>query len=92
MKEDLALKLIALLDLPAAVRELSDRVASLENTLRLLHHLDSERLLDVAGAATLLHMTPAAVRQAVYRGSLPSLRLGRRLRFRRADLLAAPRA
>ena len=48
----------------------------------------SVELLNVQAAAKVLGMTPAAVRQAVYRGSLPALRLGRRLRFRRADLLA----
>jgi hypothetical protein len=91
MKDELADRLIALLELPTTVRELRARVASLEDAVRLLHRLDGEQLLDVPGAAALLHMTPRAVRQAVYRRTLPTLRLGRRLRFRRGDLLATPR-
>jgi hypothetical protein len=91
MRDELADRLVALLDLPTAVRELSGRVAALENVVRLMHCQDGEQLLDVAGAAALLHMTPPAVRQAAYRGTLPGLHLGRRLRFRRADLLALPR-
>jgi hypothetical protein len=30
----------------------------------------------------LLDMTPAAIRQAAYRGALPYVKIGRRLRFR----------
>ena len=48
--------------------------------------LDSE-LLTSDQAAGLLGMTPAAVRKAVERGQLPCVRLGRRLRFRRSELL-----
>jgi excisionase family DNA binding protein len=44
-------------------------------------------LLDVDGAAVVLRMTPGALRQAVARGTIPAIRIGRRLRFRRADLL-----
>jgi excisionase family DNA binding protein len=54
------------------------------------NRLDGEQLLDVPGAAALLHITPRAVRQAVYRGTLPTPRLGRWLRFRRADLSRDP--
>jgi len=48
--------------------------------------LDGE-LLDVAGAAKILSMTEGAVRKAAERDQIPSLRLGRRVRFRRAELL-----
>lgn len=45
-----------------------------------------ERLVDVEEAARLLDMTPTAVRSAVGRGTLPCVRVGRRLRFRPSDL------
>ncbi len=48
--------------------------------------MDTE-LLDVAQAAKLLSMTEGAVRKAAERGQLPCVRLDRRLRFRRAELL-----
>lgn len=48
----------------------------------------NEKLLDAREAAELLSMTPAAVRQAAYRGALPVSRVGRRLRFSRTALLA----
>ena len=49
---------------------------------------DPERLVGAEEAARLLDMTPAAVRKAALRGSLPSRRIGRRMRFRVGDLLA----
>jgi hypothetical protein len=33
-------------------------------------------------------MTAGAVRQAAYRGAIPCVRIGRRLRFRRSELVA----
>jgi excisionase family DNA binding protein len=50
---------------------------------------DVEDLLDARTAAAFLGMTPAALRMAVYRGSIPCVRIGRRLRFRRSDLIAS---
>lgn len=50
--------------------------------------LDGE-LLDVRQAAELLRMTPQAVYKAASRGTIPSTRLGGRLRFRRSELLAS---
>lgn len=44
-------------------------------------------LVDTTEAAKILNMSEAAVRKAAERGQLPCVRLGRRLRFRRADLL-----
>jgi len=40
-----------------------------------------QRFLDVAAAAALLQMSEAAVRKAAQRGTIPCVRLGRRLRF-----------
>lgn len=49
---------------------------------------DPDALLDTRQAAALLGMTPAALRARVDRGTLiPFRRVGRSLRFRRADLL-----
>jgi len=73
-----------LADLPAAVRRLETRVSELEARLSARR---PEALLDVNGAAEMLHMTPAAVRSAAYRGSLPCVRVGTRLRFRPSDLV-----
>jgi hypothetical protein len=47
---------------------------------------DVDDLLDARAAASFLRMTPAALRMAVYRGTIPCIRVGRRLRFRRSDL------
>lgn len=52
---------------------------------------DVEGLMDAEAAAELLSMTPAAVRKAAARGSLPCHRLGRKLRFKRSELLAQAR-
>ena len=46
-----------------------------------------EDLVDSTEAADILGMSVAALRKAVERGQIPCLRVGRRLRFRRADLL-----
>ena len=50
--------------------------------------LDAE-LIDTNQAAEILGMTPGAVRKAVERRQLPCVRMGRRLRFRRSELLTA---
>jgi hypothetical protein len=73
-----------LADLPAAVRRLEARVSELEARIA---ERRTEALLDVNGAAELLHMTAAAVRSAAYRGTLPCLRIGSRLRFRPTELI-----
>jgi len=46
-----------------------------------------DELVDVEGAAALLDMTQGALRKAVERGQIPCQRVGKRLRFRRAELL-----
>ena len=48
----------------------------------------SARYLDCRGVAALLAMTPAAVRQLVYRREIPFYKLGKRLRFREDDVRA----
>lgn len=48
---------------------------------------EPERLLDAAEAGRLLKMTPNAIRTAAYRGSIPSVKIGRRVRFRPSDLI-----
>jgi Helix-turn-helix domain len=75
-----------LVDLPEVVRRLKADVDELK--ARVAEH-QLEALLDVAGAADLLHMTPAAVRSAAYRGTLPCVKVGSRLRFRPSELLRA---
>jgi excisionase family DNA binding protein len=76
----------ALAELPEVVEDLRQRIVELES--RLLAPPANDTLLDTAGAAKLLAMTPEAVRQAAYRGTIPCVRVGRRLRFRRSELLA----
>ena len=56
-------------------------------------HGDPDELLDAEQAAKLVGMTPAALRRAAERGTFPvdALRIGRRLRWRRGDLVALRR-
>jgi Helix-turn-helix domain len=49
---------------------------------------DSERLVDAEEAARVLGMSPGAIRKAALRGSIMHCHVGRRLRFRMADLVA----
>jgi excisionase family DNA binding protein len=48
-----------------------------------------EPLVDAVEAARLLGMTAEAVRKAAYRRSIPSIKIGRRYRFRPSDLTRA---
>lgn len=52
-------------------------------------HGDPDALLNAADAARLLGMSPAALRRAAERGRfpVPPMRVGRRLRWRRGDLI-----
>jgi excisionase family DNA binding protein len=79
------LDLEQLAQLPARIADLEAKV--IELTARLASP-DDGQLLDTDQAADLLQMKPQAVRQAAWRGSIPSVRIGRRLRFRRSLLLA----
>ena len=49
-----------------------------------------DELIDVERAAAMLDMSEGALRKAVERGQVPCQRVGKRLRFRRADLLRGP--
>jgi excisionase family DNA binding protein len=71
-----------LAELPALVSQLQQRVAQLEAQLPQ----PTDELVDADTASRLLDMSPRAVRQAAWRGSLPFVKVGRRLRFRRSDL------
>jgi excisionase family DNA binding protein len=46
-----------------------------------------EPLVDAVEAARLLGMTAEAVRKAAYRRSIPSVKIGRRYRFRPSELI-----
>lgn len=80
------------IDIVAAVKEALHDVAVRDQIRAIVLECaappanDVEDLLDVRTAAAFLSMTPAALRMAVFRGSVPCVRIGRRLRFRRADL------
>lgn len=47
---------------------------------------DVEPLIDANAAAALLGISPSALRMAAYRGTIPCVRVGRRLRFRASEL------
>lgn len=51
----------------------------------------TDRLVDAPEAARMLGMSVAAVRKAAIRGAIPCVRIGRRVRFRPAQILAAAR-
>jgi hypothetical protein len=71
--------------LPEEVAKLRARVAELE--ARATQTADDGSLLNAKDAAALLQMTTVALRQAAYRGAIPCVRIGRRLRFRRSELM-----
>lgn len=86
MVVDLEKELVAALASPSVVAMLE---ALIRRVVReeLAYAGVGDEILDVARAASLLGMTQAAIGKAVQRGTLPCLRLGRRLRFRRSDLV-----
>jgi excisionase family DNA binding protein len=73
-------------ELPTVVRNLQQRVRELEARLAAPANDNANTLLDANEVARLLGLTPRAVRQAAWRGSIPFVRVGRRLRFRRSQL------
>jgi hypothetical protein len=81
------------IDIVAAVKEalrdtdVRDQIRAIVMEIAPAPANDVEDLLDARAAAVFLGMTPAALRMAVYRGTIPCLRVGRRLRFRRSDLV-----
>lgn len=68
----------------AQLQTLPARVAELETQIKRL--IQSEPLMDLQQAAEFLSITPAALRASAYRGTVPVIRVGRRLRFRASDL------
>lgn len=48
----------------------------------------TDRLLDAAEVAELLHVPVSWVRESTRSGAMPHVRLGRYVRFREADVLA----
>jgi len=67
-------------------RELLVNIFRVAIRTELQELLDGE-LIDVRQAAELLSMSEGAVRKAAERGRLPRVKIGKRLRFRRAELL-----
>jgi excisionase family DNA binding protein len=72
--------------LPDVVRQLQQRVRELEARLAAPANDNADALLDANDVARLLGLTPRAVRQAAWRGAIPFVRVGRRLRFRRSQI------
>lgn len=84
---DLERELAAALTSPAVLAALETLVRRIiREELASAGHGDA--LVGVPQAAKLLGMTPAAVAKAVERGTLPCVRIGRRVRFQRKELLA----
>jgi hypothetical protein len=78
--------LAELAQLPSVVDQLRRQVEALRAEIDDSRARPSD-LLDVNAAAKLLAITPKALRQAVFRGTIRPIRVGRRLRFRARDLL-----
>ncbi len=68
--------LAELLEMPERLRALEAQVVELREEMKRLVHGDPDQLLTTEDAAKLLGMTPAAVRQAAFRGTLPAERIG----------------
>jgi hypothetical protein len=83
-----ALSMAVTIDIVAAVKEalqdleVRDRIRTIVQEALPPPGDPVEGLVDAKVAATLLGMTPSAIRMAAYRGSLPYEKIGRRLRFR----------
>jgi hypothetical protein len=78
------------LETPEVRHKLRELITSTVEAMLDLHkeEQDGDRLLDLKEAAELVSMTPAALRQAAYRGKVDHQKMGRRLRFSRKALLA----
>lgn len=59
---------------------------------KALDERDGDQLLGVPDAARMLDLSEAAVRKRAARGGIACVRLGRSLRFRKADLIAEIRS
>lgn len=83
---DLEKELATALSSPAVQSALEDIVRRVVRD-ELSRTTVGNALVDVEQAAELLSMTPASVRKAAQRGTIPCIRIGRRVRFRRHELL-----
>lgn len=72
-------------ELTGEIRQLRAEVGQLKGAFAK----SNDKLVDVDEAATLLKMSPAALRKAAARGTIPCERIGRRLRFHTAELMGA---
>src|SRR5579863_1694718 len=70
-----------------SIRDEIRAIVADDNGCRVRLAADREPLVDAHEAGKLLGMSAAAVRAAAYRGTLPSHRIGRLLRFRVTELL-----
>lgn len=70
----------------AAIEALREEVRQLRADLQRRSTGDPDELLTVPEAARELKVTSNAVRMAIYRKTLPSQRVGSRVRIRRGDL------
>ena len=84
---DLTDDLIAALVSPKVQEELRRTVASAVRAELRARPAGGARLVGAEEAATVLGMTPTAVRKAATRGTIPAERVGRRLRFRLTSLM-----
>jgi hypothetical protein len=89
---DLTDDLAAALSSSKVQEELRRSVAAAVRAELGKHPMGGDRLIDADEAATVLGMTGAAVRKAAARGTIPTERLGRRLRFRLSVLLSYDRS
>lgn len=80
--KELALALLA----PEVQRSLQELVREAVRNVMAGQGDNPDQLLDAKEAAALLGISVGAVQRAACRGSIPHVRIGRRLRFRRVDL------
>jgi excisionase family DNA binding protein len=72
-----------LANLPALVRSMQARLTELETKLQ---PAPATELVDAVEAGRLLGMSAGAIRAAARRGTIPAVKVGRRVRFSRAAL------
>jgi excisionase family DNA binding protein len=89
---DLTEDLTAALASPKVQEELRRTVAAVVRSEMQALPMGGDRLVDADEAARILGMTVAAIRKAAARGTLPTERVGRRLRFRLSRLLGSRRS
>lgn len=89
MKIDLGEGLASVLDVIQPALEALIRRVLREEVPRLVS-LDPDQLLDAEQTAGLVGMSPSALRRAAERGRFPvePVRIGRRLRWRRGDIVS----